>query len=94
VIVYIDTDRASDALVNQRLAYVALSRGQYDAQIDTNDKTQLAHALSREVSQRSAIDPPGRPKQQHDLGRVIEVRSVVGNDRISQPMHSPLGCES
>lgn len=44
---------------NQRLAYVALSRGRYDAQIYTNDKTQLAHGLTRGVA--SLRD---EPKQQ------------------------------
>jgi len=56
VIVHIDTDRAGGALVNQRLAYVALSRGRYDAQIFTNDKAQLANAVSRDVSHRAAIE--------------------------------------
>jgi len=39
VLVHIDLDRAGEVLVNQRLAYVALSRGRDDAQIYTNDKT-------------------------------------------------------
>jgi ATP-dependent exoDNAse (exonuclease V) alpha subunit len=33
VLVHVETERASDKLVNQRLAYVAVSRGQYDARI-------------------------------------------------------------
>ena len=56
VLVHIDTDRAGEQLVNRRLAYVAVSRGRYDAQIYTNDKSQLAETLSRDVSHRSAID--------------------------------------
>jgi hypothetical protein len=43
--------------VNRRLAYVAVSRGRFDAQIYTDDKTQLADVLSRDVSHRSAIEP-------------------------------------
>jgi hypothetical protein len=39
------------------MAYVAVSRGRYDAQIYTNDKTQLAEGLGRDVSHRSAIEP-------------------------------------
>jgi hypothetical protein len=61
------------------LAYVALSRGRYDAQIYTNDKTQLAAALDRDVSHRAAIEPtraPAAPAQtiersparQHGIG--------------------------
>jgi hypothetical protein len=60
------------------LAYVAVSRGRYDAQIYTNDKTQLAAALDRDVSHRAAIEPraPASPAQtiersptrQHSIG--------------------------
>jgi hypothetical protein len=52
--------------VNRRLAYVAISRGRYDAQIYTNDKAQLAAALDRDVSHRAAIEPirtPAAPAQ-------------------------------
>jgi hypothetical protein len=38
VLVHIDVERAGEQLVNRRLAYVAISRGRYDAQIYTNDK--------------------------------------------------------
>jgi hypothetical protein len=47
---------------NQRLAYVAVSRGRYDAQIYTNDKAQLGEALSRDVSHRSAIETGRAPE--------------------------------
>jgi ATP-dependent exoDNAse (exonuclease V) alpha subunit len=67
VVVHIDTERGGERLVNQRLAYVAVSRGRYDAQIYTNDKAQLAHAISRDVSHSAAIEPgrsPVSPGQQ------------------------------
>jgi ATP-dependent exoDNAse (exonuclease V) alpha subunit len=57
VLVHIDLERAGEQLVNQRLAYVSLSHGRDDAQIYTNDKTQLAAALDRDVSHRSALEP-------------------------------------
>ena len=66
---HIDLERAGESLVNRRLAYVALSRGRYDAQIYTNDKTQLAAALDRDVSQRAAIEPtraPAAPAQTNE----------------------------
>lgn len=44
-------------MLNRRLAYVAVSRGRYDAQIYTNDQAQLATALTRDVSQQSALGP-------------------------------------
>jgi conjugative relaxase-like TrwC/TraI family protein len=56
VLVHVETDRASEKLVNQRLAYVAVSRGQYDARIYTDDKVKLARALDRDVSHRSALE--------------------------------------
>jgi hypothetical protein len=54
--VHVETDRASEKLVNQRLAYVSISRGQYDARIYTDDKVKLARALDRDVSRRSAME--------------------------------------
>jgi ATP-dependent exoDNAse (exonuclease V) alpha subunit len=56
VLVHVDTEHAGEHLVNRRLAYVAVSRGRYDAQIYTNDKGQLGEALSRDVSHRSALE--------------------------------------
>jgi ATP-dependent exoDNAse (exonuclease V) alpha subunit len=57
VLVHVDTEQAGEKLVNRRLAYVAVSRGRYDAQVYTNDKGQLVDQLSRDVSHRSAIEP-------------------------------------
>ena len=57
VLIHVDTAQAGEKLVNRRLAYVATSRGRSDVQIYTNDKTQLAEGLGRDVSHRSAIEP-------------------------------------
>ena len=57
VLIHVDTEQAGEKLVNRRLAYVAVSRGRYDAQIYTNDEAQLAEQLSRDVSRRSAMEP-------------------------------------
>jgi ATP-dependent exoDNAse (exonuclease V) alpha subunit len=57
VLVHVETTGLGEQLVNRRLAYVAVSRGRYDAQIYTDDKTQLGNALSRDISHRSAIEP-------------------------------------
>jgi ATP-dependent exoDNAse (exonuclease V) alpha subunit len=65
VLVHIETERASEQLVNRRLAYVAVSRGRHDAQIYTDDKTKLASRLERDVSHRSALErgqEPASPK--------------------------------
>jgi ATP-dependent exoDNAse (exonuclease V) alpha subunit len=52
VLVHVDTQRAGEKLVIRHLAYVAVSRGRYDAQLYTNDKAQLAEGLERDVSRR------------------------------------------
>jgi conjugative relaxase-like TrwC/TraI family protein len=57
VLIHVDTEHVGEQLVNRRLAYVAVSRGRYDAQIYTNDRDRLGEALSRDVSHRSAIEP-------------------------------------
>jgi ATP-dependent exoDNAse (exonuclease V) alpha subunit len=53
VLVHVDTERVA-GLVNRRLAYVAISRARYDAQIYTNNRTQLAGALERDLPKASA----------------------------------------
>jgi ATP-dependent exoDNAse (exonuclease V) alpha subunit len=61
VLVHVDTEQAGEKLVNRRLAYVAVSRGRYDAQLYTNDKTHLSEHLSRDVSHQSAAEPTRTP---------------------------------
>lgn len=84
VLVHVETDRASEKLVNQRLAYVAVSRGQYDARIYTDDKVKLARALDREVSHRSALEhksaspSPGRNAGQESRDRSVGHTMSIG----------------
>jgi conjugative relaxase-like TrwC/TraI family protein len=54
VLIHIDTELAAKDLLNNRMAYVAVSRGAQDAQIFTSDRQQLPQVLSREVSHQSA----------------------------------------
>jgi ATP-dependent exoDNAse (exonuclease V) alpha subunit len=56
VLVQVDTEQAGEKLVNRRFAYVAVSRGRYDAQIYTNNRADLARRLERDVSHRSAVE--------------------------------------
>jgi ATP-dependent exoDNAse (exonuclease V) alpha subunit len=55
VLIHVDTDK-SELLVNNRFAYVSVSRAQHDAHIYTNDGSKLARSLSRDSSQRTATD--------------------------------------
>ena len=57
VLIHIDTELGAKDLINNRMAYVSVSRGAHDAQIFTSDREKLPHALSRDVSQQSARVP-------------------------------------
>ena len=63
VLVHVDTEEGQQ-LVNARMAYVAVSRGRYDAQIYTNDKEEMAEALGREHSHSTALGSLHRTEQQ------------------------------
>ena len=65
VLLYIDSEQAGERLVNQRLAYVALSRGRHDAQIYTDDRDRLSTALSRDVSKSSAHSVSSAERTSH-----------------------------
>lgn len=58
VLVHLDSDRSSEGLVNQRLAYVALSRGRHECLLFTDDARAMGHNLGRDVSHRAAIEHP------------------------------------
>jgi hypothetical protein len=53
----VDTDLAAKDLLNSRMAYVSVSRAQWDAQIFTNNLEKLPQALGRDVSHQSAYRP-------------------------------------
>jgi ATP-dependent exoDNAse (exonuclease V) alpha subunit len=77
VLVYVETERASEKLVNQRFAYVAVSRGQYDARIYTDDKATLARVLDRDVSHRSALErTPAQASRQSESREVSRSESI------------------
>jgi len=85
VLIHVDTELDAKDLLNHRMAYVAVSRGAYDAQLFTNDRQKLGAALGHDVSHRSANTPemkqeqsiaPQReigPQQDHGLGLGISL---------------------
>jgi conjugative relaxase-like TrwC/TraI family protein len=83
VLVHVDTELGAKDLLNNRMAYVAISRGAHDAQIFTNDREKLPIALGHDVSQQSAHTPqiaPSNsvqqeiePKHEHSYGYGIEM---------------------
>ncbi len=77
VLVHVDTEHAGEKLVNRRLAYVAMSRGRYDAQIYTNDRAGLARGLEHDVSHRTAIEPRREPESSEHEIKPSSARSQV-----------------
>ena len=60
VLINVDTEK-SEMLVNNRFAYVSVSRAQHDVQIYTNDGGKLSQSLSRDSSQRTATEVGQQP---------------------------------
>ncbi len=77
VLIHVDTAQAGEKLINQRLAYVAVSRGRYDAQVCTNDKSLLTEQLSRDVPHQSAIES----RQRHTMGAQEEPKIERASSR-------------
>jgi hypothetical protein len=94
VLIHVDGEQVHPNLINSRMAYVSVSRGRYDAQIYTNNKTSLAQQLSRNVSHRSATDPcdPSEPVHKIDpLQSRVRLRAkqpLTGWDVEAGPLRS------
>jgi conjugative relaxase-like TrwC/TraI family protein len=82
VLIHVDTELGAKDLLNNRMAYVAVSRGAYDAQIFTNDREELGVALGHNVSHQSALAPELTPEQsiapQHEIAPEIEHGYDIG----------------
>ncbi len=82
VIVHIPAkDQSNPELVNQRFAYVAVSRARIDAQVYTNDSSTLADRLSRDVSKKAAIEAQdvrqtSRPALKHERQSIQQQAQV------------------
>jgi len=66
VLIHGDTELGAKDLLNNRMAYVAVSRSAYDAQIYTNDCEKLKAALGHDVSHSSAHVPEMKPEQKQE----------------------------
>ena len=84
VLIHVDTGLAAGDLLNNRMAYVSVSRGKADAQIFTDSRERQPVALGQEVSHASALEaehslaslPHPKPllehsTVQHDIGMAI-----------------------
>jgi len=90
VLVNVDTEAAHQNLVNSRLAYVAVSRARYDAQIYTNDAADLGRALSRDTSHTAAIEPQQPAAASNEMAQAAAASQ--GNEQ-SQGLDHGLGME-
>ena len=78
VLIHVDTELGAKDLLNNRMAYVAVSRGAYDAQLFTNDREKLGAALGHDVSHRSAHVPEVKQEQAIAPQREIGPRQEQG----------------
>jgi ATP-dependent exoDNAse (exonuclease V) alpha subunit len=67
VLIHVDTELGAKDLLNNRMAYVAVSRGALDAQIFTNNREELGAALGHDVSHTSAYVPEMELEQKPEL---------------------------
>jgi ATP-dependent exoDNAse (exonuclease V) alpha subunit len=79
VLIHVDSAQANSELLNSRMAYVSVSRAQYDVQMYTNDAKTLGQELSRDVSKSMALQPEAmaqkidpQPVRSHAIG--LELR--------------------
>ena len=66
MLIHVDTELGAKDLLNNRMAYVAVSRGAYDAQIFTNYREELVAALGQDDSHSSAHAPEMKPEQKQE----------------------------
>jgi hypothetical protein len=78
VLIHVNTELGAKDLLNNRMAYVAVSRGAYDAQLVTNDREKLGVALGHDVSHRSAHAPEVKQEQSFAPQREIGPRQEQG----------------
>ena len=57
LLINVDTELGAKDLLNNRMAYMSISRGAHDAQIFTNDREKLPQGLGHDVSHQSAHIP-------------------------------------
>jgi len=85
VLIHVDADE-SELLVNNRFAYVSVSRAQHDVHIYTSDASKLSRSLSRESSQRTATEVEQQP-----VAPKIEPSSTCGPRPAEQEHRQSLG---
>jgi len=70
VLIHVDSSQAHGELLNSRMAYVSVSRAQFDVKMYTNDAQTLGQDLSRNVTKATAIQEAQSPEHQNQGQRV------------------------
>ncbi len=70
VLIHVDSAEAHGELLNSRMAYVSVSRAQFDVKIYTNDASTLGYALSKEVTKATALH--GQQMSENPSNQTIE----------------------
>ena len=86
VLIHVDSSQAHGELLNSRMAYVSVSRAQFDVKMYTNDAKTLSWELSRNVSKETALQEQRSPDLQaeqkigprSDRGPEMEISQSVG----------------
>ena len=84
VLIHVDSEQAHGELLNSRMAYVSVSRAQFDVQMYTNDAKTLGQELSRDVSHPTAI------QQRHEQERAEDRAAIGWHGNLSGLEHKPL----
>ncbi len=83
VLIHVDSSQAHGELLNSRMAYVSVSRAQFDVQMYTNDAGTLGQQLSRNVSNPSAMQQQ-TPIQQDAAQKIETPPELAQQQDISQ----------
>ena len=80
VLIHVDSAQARGELLNSRMAYVSVSRAQFDVKMYTNDAKTLGAELSRDVSHPSALQQDEAQKMgpQADRGPQVGISRGMG----------------
>jgi conjugative relaxase-like TrwC/TraI family protein len=77
VLVHVDSEHIHKGLINERMAYVSISRARHDVQIFTNDAVTLGRELGKDVSHSMALQPE-RLNEVTKASRQLEQEQPVG----------------
>ena len=82
VLIHVDTELAAKDLINNRMAYVSVSRGARDAQLFTNDREKLPAALGHDISRQTAYVPEINSEQtiapQQEISKGTQQEGAIG----------------